>query len=73
MFKTTVYLPDELKAALERLAGETGRSESELIREGVQLAVARRTPPTPTLGILVNADPHFAECADDHLAGFGRQ
>jgi Arc/MetJ-type ribon-helix-helix transcriptional regulator len=73
MFKTTIYLPDELKAALRQLAGETGQSESELIREGVQLAVARRRPPTPTLSILVSDDPHFAESADDHLAGFGRQ
>ena len=73
MFKTTIYLPDELKAALRRMADETGRSEAELIREGVQLAVARRSPPTPTMNILVSADPHFAERADDHLAGFGQQ
>jgi Ribbon-helix-helix protein, copG family len=73
MFKTTVYLADELKAALTRVAGETGRSEAELIREGVQLAIERRTPPTPTIGILVSDDPHFAESADDHLAGFGQQ
>jgi Arc/MetJ-type ribon-helix-helix transcriptional regulator len=73
MFKTTIYLPDELKAALRQLAGETGQSESELIREGVQLAVERRKPATPTMNILVSDDPHFAESTDEHLAGFGRQ
>jgi plasmid stability protein len=71
MQKTTVYVPDELKAALERKAAETGRSEADLIREGIRAAVEERTPPEPTIGIYVSADPHFAECADDHLAGFG--
>jgi Arc/MetJ-type ribon-helix-helix transcriptional regulator len=36
MKKTTVYLTDEEAAALQRVAAETGRSQSELIREGVQ-------------------------------------
>jgi len=73
MFKTTVYLPDELKAALERAAQETGRSEAELIREGIQLAVERQIPPPPAIGIRVSDDPHFAENVDRHLAGFGQQ
>ncbi len=73
MVKTTVYLPDELKAALERVARETGRSEADLIRDGIRLAVARQQPPSPTIGILVSADPTFAERVDEHLAGFGQQ
>ena len=36
MRKTTVYLPDELKADLERTAGVTGRSEADLIRDAVR-------------------------------------
>jgi predicted DNA-binding protein len=32
MFKTTIYLPRELKEALARLAGRQGRSEAELVR-----------------------------------------
>jgi Ribbon-helix-helix protein, copG family len=73
MVKTTVYLPEDLKLALERLARETGRSEADLIRDGIRLAVARQQPPAPTLGILVSDDPSFAERVDDHLAGFGQQ
>ena len=72
MIKTTVYLPDELKAELERLAAETGQSEAELIRDGIRLALARRHP-VPTIPILISADPHFAERVDEHLAGFGER
>ena len=36
MHKTTIYLPSALKAALERAAAETRRTESEIIREGLQ-------------------------------------
>ena len=71
MVKTTVYLPDELKAALARTAAESGRSEADLIREGIRLAVIRHEPPPPTIGIFVSDDPHFAEQTDEHLAGFG--
>jgi hypothetical protein len=71
MQKTTVYLPDDLKDALSRLSTETGRSEADLIREGIRLAVAQRVPPAPTIGILVSDDPHFAEQADNYLTGFG--
>ncbi|MBV9281624.1 MAG: CopG family transcriptional regulator [Chloroflexi bacterium] len=71
MHKTTIYLPHDLKAELARAATETGCSEAELIREGIRLAIARRTPPSPTIPIFVSDDPHFAERVDEHLAGFG--
>ena len=67
-----MYLPDDVKADLERTAEETGRSEAEIIREAVREAVSRRPPPAPTIGILVSADPHFAANVDQHLEGFGR-
>lgn len=73
MQKTTVYLPDELKAELARAAADTGRSEADLIREGIRLALARRTPPEPTIPILVSEDPAFAERVDEHLRGFGER
>jgi hypothetical protein len=68
-----VYLPVDLKLALECLARDTGRSQAALIRDGIRLAVARQQPPAPTLGIVVSDDPSFAECVDDHLARFGQQ
>jgi anti-anti-sigma factor len=34
--KTTVYLPEDLKSALGRIAREKGRSEPELIREAIR-------------------------------------
>ena len=73
MSKTRVYLPDDLKAELERVAAETGRSEADLIREGIRLALAQHLPPPPTIPIFVSADPQFAERVDEHLAGFGKQ
>jgi precorrin-2/cobalt-factor-2 C20-methyltransferase len=36
MRKTSVYLPDDLKAALAESAGRTGRSEADLIRVAVE-------------------------------------
>jgi len=73
MQKTTVYLPDDLKAALERTAEETGKSEAELIREGIKQVVEQRVPPPPRFGIFESGDPTLAERVDELLAeGFGR-
>lgn len=73
MMKTTVYLPDELKTALERAAAETGCSEADLIREGVRLALARRASPAPTIGVFASGWPDASERVDELLAGFGQQ
>ncbi|MBI4581857.1 MAG: CopG family transcriptional regulator [Planctomycetes bacterium] len=73
MHKTTVYLPEDLKAELERTAAETGRSEAELIREGIRLALERHAPPAPTIGIFVSGDPHLSERVDEYLKGFGER
>ncbi len=73
MQKTTIYLPDDLKAELARAAADSGRSEADLIREGIRLALARRMPPAPTIPVLVSEDPTFAERVDEHLRGFGNR
>jgi len=66
--KTTVYLPDELKKALEREARRRGCSEAHVIREALTAAV-ERTAPRP--GIL-DTEP-IADRVDDLLAGFGER
>ncbi|HVS29446.1 MAG TPA: CopG family transcriptional regulator [Solirubrobacteraceae bacterium] len=49
MRKTTVYLPDELKADLERLARASGRSEADLVRAGIRDLIEHELAPRPTL------------------------
>ena len=68
MHKTTVYLPDELKARLAGEARRQGVSEAELIRAAIQASVARPRPGRA----LFRAEP-FAERVDELLEGFGEQ
>jgi hypothetical protein len=65
--KTTVYLPDELKAAVTREARRRGIAEAELIRAAITAAVSR---PRPKSGIFASAEP-LGDRADELLAGFG--
>jgi Arc/MetJ-type ribon-helix-helix transcriptional regulator len=71
MVKTTVYLPEDLKRDLERLADESGRSEADLIREGVAQLVAAEQRPRPTLPLFESGEPTLAERVDEALADFG--
>ncbi|HET6965354.1 MAG TPA: precorrin-2 C(20)-methyltransferase [Acidimicrobiales bacterium] len=48
MRKSSLYLPDRLKAALTARAGATGRSEAELIRDAIEAALA--ADPADTAG-----------------------
>jgi hypothetical protein len=73
MQKTTVYLPDDLKAALERVAASTRRSEAELIREGVRKVTEEYASPEPILPLFSSGDPLLAEHVDEALAGFGER
>lgn len=74
MRKTTVYLPDELKAALERTAVAEGRSEAELIREAVREMTRRLEPPRPRLPLFhSDADPTLAGRFEEELSGFGEE
>jgi hypothetical protein len=73
MYKTTVYLPDDLKAELERTAAEGQCSEAEIIREGIRLAIAQHQPPAPHSGIFDSGDPTLSERVDELLKGFGEQ
>lgn len=68
MQKTTVYLPDDLKARVEREARRRSTSEAEVIRDAIASAVQR---PRPRAG-LFDAEP-FAERVDELLDGFGER
>jgi len=74
MRKTTVYLPDDLKGALESAAEAEQRSEAEIIRDALATALAGRTPPRPRVPVTSAGlgDPTIAERADELLEGFGR-
>ena len=73
MEKTTVYPPDELKAALRRAARATGRSEADLIREGIGTVVGVHRIAEARLPLFESGQPHLAERVDEELAGFGEQ
>jgi Arc/MetJ-type ribon-helix-helix transcriptional regulator len=73
MRKTTLYLPDHLKAELERVAHEERRSEADIIREALAELLRRRTPAKPRLGIFDSGDPALAQRADELLDGFGER
>jgi hypothetical protein len=73
MKRTTVYLPDELKAALERTAAAEGRSEAEIVRAALVTATAAHAHPAPRLPLFEGTDPTLAERVDEELAGgFGQ-
>lgn len=71
MRKTTVYVPDDLKEALTRASKTSGRSEADLIRDGIELVVSRTQDPSPRLPLIESGEPRLAERVDEALAGFG--
>ena len=66
--KTTIYLPVELKTAVEREAHRRGCSEAQVIRDAIASAVDR---PRPRPGIV--AREPVAERVDELLEGFGER
>lgn len=73
MEKTTVYLPDELKQALRRAARAAGRSEAELIREGIGLVTGSHRIAEPRLPLFESGQADLAERVDEALIGFGER
>jgi hypothetical protein len=71
--KTTVYLPERLKLALERVAATTGRSEAEVIRQAIEEAVASSEPAQPRGALFESGDASLSESVDAALAGFGER
>ncbi|HLI54766.1 MAG TPA: CopG family transcriptional regulator [Acidimicrobiales bacterium] len=69
MQKTTLYLPEDLKAAVKRAAAERGVSEAEIIRESIRGLVGG-VRPRPR-GALFSSGRPIARDAEQMLAGFG--
>jgi predicted transcriptional regulator len=65
MKKTTLYLPDEMKRRIERLALEEGRSEAQIIRQAIE-AAETRTRAKPRIPIVGHGlgDPSIARHID---------
>jgi hypothetical protein len=73
MTKAVVHLPEDLKADLERMAHAEGRSEEELILEGVRRVVETHRSPAPRIPLFSSGDPTLAERTDELLKGFGER
>jgi plasmid stability protein len=72
MRRTTIYLPDELKAALERAAAAQGTSEAEVVRAALLAATHEQAYPRPRIPLFDSGDATLAERVDAELAaGFG--
>jgi hypothetical protein len=65
MEKTTVYLTTAQKRALARASEISGRSEAELIREGVEVVSARHQVAEPTIPLFDSGQPDLAERFDE--------
>lgn len=73
MEKTTVYLTSGQKRALARAAVAEGRSEADLIREGISSVTARHRAAEPTVPLFDSGTGDLAERADELLDGFGER
>ena len=71
MEKTTVYLTTEQKRALSRAAQAEGRSEADLIREGIDSVTVRHRVAPPTAPLFDSVTGDLAERVDEYLEGFG--
>jgi hypothetical protein len=72
--RTTIYLTDAQKRAIEALSGQTTRTESDLIREGVdRMLDAHRPPRRKPRPIAAFSDPVLddPDRVEEALKGFG--
>ena len=73
MEKTTVYLTSAQKRALARSALLEGRSEADLIREGIETVTSRHRAAEPTIPLFASGCPDLASRSDEYLEGFGER
>jgi predicted transcriptional regulator len=69
MHKTTLYLEEEVRERIARVAKETGRSQADLIREALRSFFIRRKKPR-SIG-LGKGGPDLSDRAEELLEGFG--
>ena len=69
MKRTTLYLPADLKATVQRAATAQNTSEAEVIRSALRAATAPFAHPAPRLPLFDSGDPSLAERVDELLAG----
>ncbi len=72
MRKTTLYLPDDLKRALGRVAKARACSEADVVREAIR-TLTQQELVKPTLPLFESGRPDLAERVDELLAGFGER
>lgn len=73
--RTTVYLPEDLKARLEAAASKAGATEAEVIREALEAELRLRERPPLRLPLFESrgSPSDSARRVDEILAeGFGR-
>ena len=73
--RTTICLPDDLKAQLEAAARAEGRTEADVIRQALADALRLRTTPRPRPPLTepTGQTTNWAERVDELLGdGFGR-
>jgi hypothetical protein len=73
MEKTTVYMTGRQKHALARAAKVTGRSEADLIREGIDTVTAAHKIAEPTVPLFTSGRTDLASRTEELLEGFGEE
>ena len=73
MEKTTLYIPRELKNAVEQAAAARGCSEAEVVREALRALTHKEAAPAPRLPLFASHKPGLAKHADVQLKGFGKR
>lgn len=74
MKRTTIYLPDELKKAIESAAKRDGRSEADVIRDALETSLRSSRAPRPRVPLTRRGlgDSSVARRVDELLEGFGK-
>jgi predicted transcriptional regulator len=69
MHKTTLYLEDEVRERIARVAKETHRSQAQVIRDALRAVFLRAKKPR-SIG-LGKGGPDLSDHAEELLEGFG--